>query len=504
MNKIYNLLFVKIIALLSAIIFNGVALMAQHVAYNDTVYVGDVAEQKISILANDLISDGIDITHINVLDGPFASTYEIDITNNEIRYIVPTDFHNSIIVDSFAYTIVPPQGLANSSSEQAAYRQATNVAWVYVYSGIYFGDCDVCVWPGDTDGNGLVDAYDILPIGWGYGSEGIAREYVDISWDAHSCDDWASDYMDLINYKHLDCNGDGIVGYDDVMAINANYNMTHDIPLVAPLPTSDAVFTVNVVNESIPEAGDTVVIELIVGDGTESSPDYEVHGIANKLITNYIISDTTEVQISYPSSFFNDGESDLIDVQYIQNVDTLALDLGVSRTSGTPAVGSGVYAVVSFVMEDVIIGAGGDSGKNEEVAALRVEAQHVVIANSEGIAAVGSSNIASDAITYRNANEPNVSDAPAFFEVAVNPNPAQNMVQISTNQQANIQSIALWTINGQLMLQQTYNAYTFSGNDTYNAPSTLSLDLSPYPNGMYLLQVASSEGTCTQRLQVMR
>lgn len=73
----------------------------------------------------------------------------------------------------------------------------------------------IVVWPGDADDNGIVDNNDLLPIGLAYGEVGFSRCNFSNDWKAIYSQDWTDTLPSGTNYKHTDCNGNGIINADD-------------------------------------------------------------------------------------------------------------------------------------------------------------------------------------------------------------------------------------------------------------------------------------------------
>ena len=68
-----------------------------------------------------------------------------------------------------------------------------------------------CVWPGDADRNGIVNNLDALHIGISKDTAGIRRLNTTKSWAPFTAEEWNNISAENINYKHFDCNGDGII-----------------------------------------------------------------------------------------------------------------------------------------------------------------------------------------------------------------------------------------------------------------------------------------------------
>ena len=93
-----------------------------------------------------------------------------------------------------------------------------------------FGQCtEDCVWPGDLNANGIVNALDALAFGFALDSMGPARSNMSTDWQALEADDWIQNLPELgTNFKHIDANGNGIVEENDQFIISVNYDLTND------------------------------------------------------------------------------------------------------------------------------------------------------------------------------------------------------------------------------------------------------------------------------------
>jgi|GEM_PF-2438437 len=87
----------------------------------------------------------------------------------------------------------------------------------------YTGEGGYEVYPGDTDNNGMVDEYDILPIGIHFLQTGSPRDGAGLGWTAGSCPCW-----DPLLAARADADGNGVVDEQDVFAIGLNWGRTHD------------------------------------------------------------------------------------------------------------------------------------------------------------------------------------------------------------------------------------------------------------------------------------
>ena len=80
------------------------------------------------------------------------------------------------------------------------------------------------VYPGDCDNNGMVDEYDILPIGINFLLEGAERDNISFNWQSFVAEPWAENAA-----TYADANGDGIIDENDVIGIGVNWGNEHQI-----------------------------------------------------------------------------------------------------------------------------------------------------------------------------------------------------------------------------------------------------------------------------------
>jgi hypothetical protein len=87
----------------------------------------------------------------------------------------------------------------------------------------------VCVWPGDANNDGIANAVDVLPLGLYYNETGPPRTSQGCFWECKIATEWTPNP----NVTYADCNGDGIVNAADVLCIGLNYNKTHTFTTIS-------------------------------------------------------------------------------------------------------------------------------------------------------------------------------------------------------------------------------------------------------------------------------
>jgi hypothetical protein len=79
-------------------------------------------------------------------------------------------------------------------------------------------NCD-CVWPGDTDKNGIVNYSDYVNILKNFGSKGPARNKP-VAWIGREALDWPLNANSVANPKYADANGDGSIDAIDLTVVD--------------------------------------------------------------------------------------------------------------------------------------------------------------------------------------------------------------------------------------------------------------------------------------------
>jgi len=83
------------------------------------------------------------------------------------------------------------------------------------------------VWPGDCNYDLVTNNLDLLSIGLAYGDTGFVRPSASLIYTPQACQDWNYQFGNGVNEKHADCDGNGIVAFQDTTAISLNYGIFH-------------------------------------------------------------------------------------------------------------------------------------------------------------------------------------------------------------------------------------------------------------------------------------
>jgi len=201
------------------------------------------------------------------------------------------------------------------------------------------------VWAGDANGDFTVNVYDPLAIAVAYGESGPVRPGATLNWQAEACTDWTSSFLNGVNMKHADCNGDGQVDNSDLTAVGANWGYVHlkGTPKAKTTSVPDLYFDITGVN-FVP--GTTVSIPIKLGSsGNQMNGAY---GIATNISVGGITLSTAPT-ITYTSSWLGNTSNTL---NFIKSD---AMNLGdlswaYSRTNHQNVNGQGTIAHLNFTI----------------------------------------------------------------------------------------------------------------------------------------------------------
>ena len=202
------------------------------------------------------------------------------------------------------------------------------------------------VWPGDTDTNQTVNNFDLLNIGLGFGNTGAPRNPASIAWNGYLTPDWTKVMpVSNINFKHIDCNGDGIVDMQDTVAISNNWNLSYTYNKSGAGVIPLYVDTISTVIKR-----PTLPIML----GTQSIPADDIYGIAFTISYDTSLIRENTIDIGIDTSWLGTAWTDLIKVHKDFYNDGM-VQVAITRTDGVDFDGFGRIGSLSFTIQDDIM-----------------------------------------------------------------------------------------------------------------------------------------------------
>jgi hypothetical protein len=338
--------------------------------------------------------------------------------------------------------------------------------------------CDSCVWPGDADHNGMVDNNDLLPIGLAYDSSGTARPNASLVWEAQFSTDWKDTLVGGINFKHSDCDGNGIVSASDTVAIVQNFSLTHNKtddqkPWRSGLPSLDIIFSKDTVLK-----GDTLIADLRLGN--VNNPAQNVYGLAFTFNYDAKVVDTSKTQMLFGNSWLGNTTDKIV---LRQDNKFGKIKAAVTRIDHAKRSGYGSIGTVQLVITTDNI-----DGKdlmyyqaNCFITDLKViDEKGNIIDFNEG---ADSSDVGFISTGIENGTALNNA-------ITLYPNPViDNLKIVST--QASIEKIEVVTVLGETIMKH-------QGNNK----NTEMLNLSSLSSGVYFIQIKTDRGIAVKRILV--
>lgn len=336
------------------------------------------------------------------------------------------------------------------------------------------------VWPGDTDHNGVCDNYDLLPIGIAHGLGGAARTSTSIVWQGWQCPDWGLQLQSGTNAKHIDCNGDGQINVNDAQAVIQNFGLTHSKNEEERKASRDDIASLDIVflNDTL-HAGDTLVANIRLGKA--NMPAENVYGLAFTYNFDRSVIDTASISFTYPDSWLGNSSDRIYMVKELNDIGQIKT--AITRIDHTNRSGSGEIAQFRAIITTDNIN-GKDLGyytTSHFITGLKaIDKDENSVELNEGID--------SAKIGYEITGIAQVKNEISW---QLYPNPAQNSITIKSTE--NIEGLVIYNVLG---------AKLYVANEVRK--STEILDVSNFPNGVYIAQIETAAGIGQKRFVIAK
>ena len=326
---------------------------------------------------------------------------------------------------------------------------------------------DNFVWSGDANADGTANILDIFPIGFGYNSTGPIRANATINWQAEQADDWIDNSVFFgSNYKHADCNGDGIINAADTTAIIQNYGLIHN------KTSSGSAVGVPLTFSSIDTISVSTLLQVAIELGKSTAPANDVYGITFSINFNSELIDSSSIIFSIANSWLGTEGTNLMKIQknLYQNG---MFDIGIIRTNHQGISGFGQIGTLEIVMQDDI------AGKTTIYKDLNLSFSNVKLLDNDGNEIPVNPESKTVVVTQQTTSIGNIISENS---IGIYPNPTKNVLHIVSTQYALI-GYEIRNIQGQLVMSETGNIYRQKQLDV--------TDLLP---GVYFLQLETDAG----------
>ena len=206
-----------------------------------------------------------------------------------------------------------------------------------------------CVWPGDANNDGDVNAADALVIGANLGLKGAARSDIEFdAWYPRDVETWPNQFsLGTSKLASTDTDGDGITSVLDTALINYFYGFQHQMTY-SSIPISEELIELSVSTDVV-EFGDVLSIDLHLGNLDHMIEDFM--GLSFSIELSGDISFET-----YSMQILNDAwigqQSGVLEYDYSPK--NGFLDVSLVRTSADVIIGAGQIGTLHIVIEEEI------------------------------------------------------------------------------------------------------------------------------------------------------
>lgn len=122
----------------------------------------------------------------------------------------------------YAYSLHRGSGLDHLQNVELMFQRLAELQAAYFseFTNVcaYTACVDDCVWPGDTDRDGIVNHRDLLAVGGAWDNSGPARDGF-VNWAPKDAINWGQPTYLGDDQKHADADGDGVIGLTDTEVI---------------------------------------------------------------------------------------------------------------------------------------------------------------------------------------------------------------------------------------------------------------------------------------------
>lgn len=338
-----------------------------------------------------------------------------------------------------------------------------------------------CVWPGDANKDGNVNASDILPLGVGFGTNGFKRLNASLNYQAQFSKEWNDSFANGINYKHADCNGDGIINKQDTIALVLNYSPSPTLIGTNPTGnTNDPSIKIKFIKDSV-QIKDTVIASINYGNTDVQAKN--TYGLAFSLNFDTTLVKDGKLNFDFNNSWlFNDTNK-----IYIRKDFTSAgkIEVAITRTDRKALNGSGQIGTLQFIIPDSV---GGLRGRMK-VLPVYLEEVKIIDAQLNNLPF----NVENDSLIIYNKVTSINNKSSLTKNIHFYPNPAREILTIETID-IKIKQLRLINVLGQVVLQQ---------NKGINAEKNI-LHINELESGLYFITIISDEGTITKPVIIER
>lgn len=342
------------------------------------------------------------------------------------------------------------------------------------------------VMPGDANRDQRANVYDLLNLGVGHFNAGAPRPDAHTNWIPQFAPNWEHSLQNNTNYKHFDCDGNGVVNELDADVISLHYKAidTTYVPVLPQAPPLRLEFD-----------GDTLVVDpnnpapvqitASLRLGSPSRPALGLYGLAFALKYPEYVNHNPDVD--YDDDLFGSTNHLLWLAKDVHAREQL--DIGVTRKNGQSVNGYGRIAKITFAVDYIIIIDVIERGENKAIPFV-VPIRGIKAIDNKGNKFEITVPVERDTIWIKVLQTTKTQEDLLQAKVQLSPNPASDVATLYT-QDLDIASIEVINSLGQ-KIQEVPST---------NAPNT-PINVSDWTSGVYALRIFTDQGLVEKKLVV--
>jgi hypothetical protein len=333
-----------------------------------------------------------------------------------------------------------------------------------------------CVWAGDTNKDGIVNIFDLFPIGYNIGTYGKKRESATNQWYPQGASDWGTASISDIDLKHADTNGDGLISATDTVAIEENYGKTN---VITPIKTSEEGAVEIQISSNITSARYGDLLELTILMGSSETPVYDAKGLGFSVL--YDAEQIKENSIYVDFGTFNWINRFDAFLSKSKVVERGQIEAGLVRSRGNGTTGHGEVGKVRGIVTDDVTG----FRKNGQEM-LRIDFKDAYMMGPQGQLIKLKTKGIEIPLSKADKNDPLQQN-----DLVMYPNPAKDNVNFYINGVNTIQYIRLMDATGREVKRLT----------NVDAKSAL-IPVDPSMKGFFIAEVMTEKGRIIKKLEI--
>lgn len=287
--------------------------------------------------------------------------------------------------------------------------------------------------------------------------------------------DWSQSFQLGANYKHSDCNGDGVVNAQDTLAISLNYGNVHPFRFAQP-PAVQANYPDFYLVANMDTAGTNQQVNFDLMLGRNTLPVDSIYAIAFKLNYNPANVQANMMGCTFGTSWMGTIGSNMISMQ--KNFDTQGyMDVALTRINQTNAT-NGMGQIGTFRLTTP------SSGSNIVSIPVSISDAYAVTVGKRTV----SLNLWTDSVIF-NPNLSGINNLLFSDLFSLYPNPSNGIFTLESKDNS-AGTVEICNTLGEVVM-----SISVTGTPT-------KIDACALASGIYTIRVTTDKGTFYTKLQL--